>query len=47
MQAGTNAMETMKEKAANVGASAKSGMEKTKATVEEKVTLCLTNDCIV
>ncbi|KAF3325907.1 late embryogenesis abundant protein-like protein [Carex littledalei] len=37
MQAGKNAMETMKEKAANVGASAIAGRDKTKATVEEKV----------
>ncbi|CBI30024.3 hypothetical protein AAG906_036642 [Vitis piasezkii] len=30
-------MESVKEKAANVAASAKAGMEKTKATVQEKV----------
>ncbi|MBA0706627.1 hypothetical protein Goshw_010030 [Gossypium schwendimanii] len=30
-------MQSMKEKAANVAASAKSGLEKTKATMEEKV----------
>ena len=30
-------MEGMKEKAANVAASAKAGLEKTKATVQEKV----------
>lgn len=30
-------METAKEKAANIAASAKSGMEKTKAILEEKV----------
>ncbi|KAJ3698334.1 hypothetical protein LUZ61_002039 [Rhynchospora tenuis] len=37
MQAAKNAMELVKEKAANVGASATAGMEKTKATVNEKV----------
>ncbi|KAJ4763283.1 hypothetical protein LUZ62_028328 [Rhynchospora pubera] len=37
MQAAKNAMESVKEKAANVGASAVAGMEKTKATVNEKV----------
>lgn len=30
-------MQAAKETAANIGASAKSGMEKTKATVQEKV----------
>ena len=30
-------MQAIKEKAANVAASAKSGMEKTKATMQEKV----------
>ncbi|XP_049401954.1 late embryogenesis abundant protein 46-like [Solanum stenotomum] len=30
-------MQSLKEKASNVAASAKSGMEKTKATVQEKV----------
>ncbi|KAM0932379.1 hypothetical protein DsansV1_C46g0242171 [Dioscorea sansibarensis] len=37
MQAGKNAMASVKETAANIGASAKSGMEKTKATIQEKV----------
>lgn len=37
MQAAKKAVETIKETAANVGASAKSGLEKTKATVQEKV----------
>ena len=37
MQSGKNAVESMKESAANVAASAKSGMEKTKANVQEKV----------
>ena len=37
MQSGKNAMESMKESAANVAASAKAGMDKTKATVQEKV----------
>ncbi|WJX17701.1 hypothetical protein P8452_07585 [Trifolium repens] len=36
MQAAKKAVENMKETAANIGASAKSGMEKTKATVQEK-----------
>ncbi|XP_054804324.1 18 kDa seed maturation protein [Prosopis cineraria] len=36
MQKAKQAAESMKEKAANIGASAKSGMEKTKATVQEK-----------
>ncbi|PNX54414.1 seed maturation protein, partial [Trifolium pratense] len=36
MQAAKKAVENMKETAANMGASAKSGMEKTKATVQEK-----------
>lgn len=39
MQAGKNAMASVKETAANIGASAKSGMEKTKATMQEKVHL--------
>lgn len=39
MQSGKNAMESVKEAAANVAASAKSGMEKTKATLQEKVSL--------
>ena len=37
MQAGKNAMASVKETASNIAASAKSGMEKTKATLEEKV----------
>ncbi|XP_022924969.1 late embryogenesis abundant protein 46 [Cucurbita pepo subsp. pepo] len=37
MQSGKNAMESMKESAANVAASAKAGMDKTKATVQEKM----------
>jgi Late embryogenesis abundant (LEA) group 1 len=41
MQAGKNAMEAAKEKAANIGASAKAGMDKTKAVLEEKVTVSL------
>jgi hypothetical protein len=36
MQAARKAVETIKETAANIGASAKSGLEKTKATVQEK-----------
>ncbi|GAU37530.1 hypothetical protein TSUD_21360 [Trifolium subterraneum] len=36
MQAAKKAVENMKETAANISASAKSGMEKTKATVQEK-----------
>ncbi|KAI4300694.1 hypothetical protein L6164_034041 [Bauhinia variegata] len=36
MQSAKKAAESVKETAANVGASAKSGMEKTKATVQEK-----------
>lgn len=41
MQAAKNAMASVKETAANIGASAQSGMEKTKATVQEKVTSSL------
>ncbi|XP_075639272.1 11 kDa late embryogenesis abundant protein [Castanea sativa] len=37
MQSGKNAASSVKETVANVAASAKSGMEKTKATVQEKV----------
>ena len=37
MQSGKNAAASVKETAANVLASANSGMEKTKATVQEKV----------
>ncbi|KAG9456676.1 hypothetical protein H6P81_001184 [Aristolochia fimbriata] len=36
MQTGRSAAEGMKEKASNVGAAAKSGMDKTKASMEEK-----------
>ncbi|CAL0308905.1 unnamed protein product [Lupinus luteus] len=36
MQAAKKAIESVKESAANIGASAKSGLEKTKATVQEK-----------
>lgn len=50
MQSGKNATESMKEAAANVAASAKSGMEKTKATVQEKVILnshiCIATCCL-
>ncbi|XP_047256791.1 late embryogenesis abundant protein 46 isoform X5 [Capsicum annuum] len=37
-------METAKEKAANIAASAKSGMEKTKAILEEKAERMSTRD---
>lgn len=37
MQTAKNAAESVKEAASNVAASAKSGMEKTKATMQEKV----------
>lgn len=40
MQTGKNAAASMKETAANVAASAKSGMEKTKASAQEKVYRC-------
>jgi len=43
MQGGKNAGESMKEKASNIGASAKAGMEKTKATVQEKVSIILSS----
>lgn len=43
MQSGKNTMESMKEAAANVAASATSGMEKTKATVQEKVIYIITS----
>nr|GEY75154.1 11 kDa late embryogenesis abundant protein-like [Tanacetum cinerariifolium] len=36
MQTAKNAAASIKETAANIGASAKSGMEKTKATLQEK-----------
>ena len=41
MQAGRSAAGAMKEKASNAAASARAGMEKTKATAEEKVRLTL------
>ncbi|XP_045804916.1 18 kDa seed maturation protein-like [Trifolium pratense] len=44
MQAAKKAVENMKETAANMGASAKSGMEKTKATVQEKTERMNTDD---
>ncbi|CAH2041543.1 unnamed protein product [Thlaspi arvense] len=37
-------MQSMKETAANIGASAKSGMEKTKATLQEKAEKMTTRD---
>jgi len=37
MQGGKKAGESVKETASNMGASAKAGLEKTKATVQEKV----------
>lgn len=37
MQSAKNAAASVKETVANVGASAKSGMEKTKAVAQEKV----------
>lgn len=40
-------MQSMKEKAANVAASAKAGLEKTKATMEEKVVLSFPSPCIL
>ena len=39
MQGAKKAGETIKETASNIGASAKSGMEKTKAAVQEKVVI--------
>ncbi|GAB4843783.1 hypothetical protein Ancab_013748 [Ancistrocladus abbreviatus] len=36
MQSGKSAMESVKDKASNTAASARSGMEKTKATMQEK-----------
>ena len=44
MQAGKNAAASVKESAANVAASAKAGMEKTKATVQEKTERMTTHD---
>ncbi|KAF3442639.1 hypothetical protein FNV43_RR16555 [Rhamnella rubrinervis] len=46
MQSGKNAMESAKEAAANVAASAKSGMEKTKATLQEKTERMTAHDPI-
>lgn len=43
MQTAKNAAASAKESAANVAATAKSGMDKTKATVQEKVFLLLFN----
>lgn len=37
MQGGKKTGESMMEKVSNIGACAKAGMEKTKATVQEKV----------
>jgi len=39
MQGGKKAGESVKETASNIGASAKAGMEKTKATLQEKVSI--------
>lgn len=49
MQSMKNAAASAKETAANVGASAKAGMEKTKAVAQEKVRLSISNatSCIV
>ncbi|KAK9156629.1 hypothetical protein Scep_003203 [Stephania cephalantha] len=44
MQTGKSAAETIKETGSNVMASAKAGMEKTKATVQEKVERMTTSD---
>ncbi|WVZ07524.1 hypothetical protein V8G54_020870 [Vigna mungo] len=44
MQGGKKTGESMKEKASNIGASAKAGMEKTKATVQEKAEKLTTRD---
>ncbi|KAL1340986.1 hypothetical protein HN51_027490 [Arachis hypogaea] len=46
MQATKKAVENAKETAANIGASAKSGLEKTKATVTEKAEKISTHDPI-
>ena len=47
MQGAKNAGETIKEKAANIGASAQAGMEKSKATVQEKVFLFLISKLLI
>ncbi|KAJ1409877.1 Late embryogenesis abundant protein [Sesbania bispinosa] len=44
MQAAKKAVETIKETAANIGASAMSGLEKTKATIQEKTERMSAND---
>ncbi|KAK9170514.1 hypothetical protein Syun_002654 [Stephania yunnanensis] len=44
MQTGKSAAETIKETGSNVMASAKAGLEKTKATVQEKVERMTTSD---
>ncbi|KAK9122666.1 hypothetical protein Sjap_012268 [Stephania japonica] len=44
MQTGKSAAETIKETGSNVMASAKAGMDKTKATVQEKVERMTTSD---
>ncbi|KAE9615988.1 hypothetical protein Lal_00017569 [Lupinus albus] len=46
MQAAKKALESVKESAANIGASAKSGLEKTKATVQEKTEKMYAHDPI-
>ncbi|KAF9617978.1 hypothetical protein IFM89_039271 [Coptis chinensis] len=46
MQTGKSAMASAKETASNIAASAKSGMDKTKATVQEKVDKMSANDPI-
>ncbi|XP_021770377.1 11 kDa late embryogenesis abundant protein-like [Chenopodium quinoa] len=44
MQTGKKAVESVKETTANIAASAKSGMDKTKATMQEKVDKMKAND---
>ncbi|PWA34739.1 18 kDa seed maturation protein [Artemisia annua] len=46
MQTAKNAAASIKETAANIGASAKSGMEKTKATLQEKFNFLVITDMI-
>ncbi|OIW17520.1 hypothetical protein TanjilG_22632 [Lupinus angustifolius] len=46
MQAAKKAVESVKETASNIGASAKSGLEKTKATVQEKTEKMTAHDPI-
>ncbi|KAK6941921.1 Late embryogenesis abundant protein, LEA_1 subgroup [Dillenia turbinata] len=43
MQAGKDMMESVKETVANIGASARSGMDKTKAAAQEKIDLMTAN----